>query len=102
MTTAASVGGWVELLLLRRSLNTRIGQTGLPLTLGVRLWGAAFASSAVGWIIKLSLPPLHPIPRAAAIFLPFGAVYLGMTIALGVREARGVLARMKLNRRPRE
>jgi hypothetical protein len=29
-------------------------------------------------------------------------VYLGMTIALGVSEARGVLARMKLNRKPRD
>ena len=30
LTTAASIGGWVELLLLRRSLNQRIGHTGLP------------------------------------------------------------------------
>ena len=30
LTTAASIAGWVELLLLRRSLNRRIGQTGLP------------------------------------------------------------------------
>ena len=64
LTTAASIGGWVELLLLRRSLNRRIGHTGLPLALGVRLWSAAFAAAAVAWAIKLTLPDAHPILRA--------------------------------------
>ena len=95
LTTAASIAGWVELLLLRRSLNTRIGQTGLPLSLAVRLWGAAFVAAALGWIIKIALPPLHPIPQAMLIFLPFGGVYVGMTIALGVSQARDVLARLR-------
>src|SRR3712207_582512 len=40
LTAAASTAGWVELLLLRRSLNRRIGETGLPFSVGLRLWGA--------------------------------------------------------------
>ncbi|HUP40448.1 MAG TPA: murein biosynthesis integral membrane protein MurJ [Vicinamibacterales bacterium] len=101
LTTAASIGGWVELLLLRRSLNRRIGHTGLPLSLGVRLWSAAFAAAAVAWIIKVSLPDTHPILRAAGILVPFGVMYLGLTFVLGVTEARRVLARArrKANRR---
>ena len=75
LTTAASIGGWVELLLLRRSLHTRIGRTGLPLSLGVRLWSAAFIAAATAWAVKLALPPAHPILRAVLILLPFGAVY---------------------------
>src|SRR5687767_14639700 len=94
LTIAASVGGWVELLLLRRSLNQRIGHTGLPLSLGVRLWIAAFAAAAVAWIVKVSLPDMHPILRAAAILVPFGVVYLGLTFVLGVTEARRVLNRV--------
>ena len=95
LTTAASIGGWVELLLLRRSLNRRIGKTGLPLALGVRLWSAAFIAAALGWAIKLTLPDAHPILRAALILLPFGVVYLGLTLAFGVGEARRLLARLR-------
>ena len=95
LTTAASIGGWVELLLLRRSLNQRIGHTGLPRALGMRLWSAAFVAAAVAWGIKLTLPDAHPILRAGAILAPFGAVYLGVTLALGVTEARRVFARLR-------
>ena len=96
LTTAASIGGWVELLLLRRSLHPRIGRTGLPRALGVHLWSAAFTAAAIAWGIKLALPPVHPILRAALILAPFGAVYFGLTLALGVSEARRLLARVKL------
>jgi putative peptidoglycan lipid II flippase len=95
LTTAASIAGWVELLLLRRSLNRRIGQTGLPFSLAARLWSAAFIAAAVAWSIKLRLPEAHPIFRAALILLPFGGVYLGLTVMLGVAEARRVLARVR-------
>jgi putative peptidoglycan lipid II flippase len=95
LTTAASIAGWAELLLLRRSLNRRIGQTGVPLALGIRLWGAAFLAAAVAWGIKLSLPEAHPIFRAALILVPFGVLYLGFTMALGVTEARRVLLRLR-------
>ncbi len=94
LTTAASIGGWAELLLLRRSLNRRIGQTGLPLSLGLRLWSAAFVAAAAAWSIKLTLPAAHPILRAVLILAPFGAVYLGLTVVFGVAEARQVFARL--------
>ena len=99
LTVAASIGGWVELFLLRRSLNGRIGDTGLPLSLALRLWSAALAAATVGWAIKLALPTLHPIVRATIIFVPFGAVYLGVSLALRVTEARRVFGRLTLNRR---
>ena len=94
LTLAASVGGWIELLLLRRSLNRRIGHTGLPIGLGLRLWGAAFTAAGVAWAIKVTAPAVHPIVRAAVILLPFGAAYFGLAMALGVPEARRVLARV--------
>ncbi|RPI55220.1 MAG: murein biosynthesis integral membrane protein MurJ [Acidobacteria bacterium] len=95
LTAAASAAGWTELMLLRRSLNTRIGHTGLPLSLSMRLWAAAFIASAVGWAVKLALPPLHPVVTAGLIFLPFVSVYLGMTVALGVEAARRVVQRIR-------
>ena len=95
LTTAASAGGWVELVLLRRSLHARIGHTGLPLSLNVRLWSAAFAAAAIAWSVKLALPSAHPILRAALILVPFGATYLGLTVVLGVPEARRVVSRVR-------
>jgi putative peptidoglycan lipid II flippase len=94
LTAAASVAGWTELVLLRRTLNARIGHTGLPASLSARLWTAASAAAALAWAIKLMLPPLHPIAAAAIIFTPYVAVYLGMTFALGVDTARSLLARV--------
>jgi putative peptidoglycan lipid II flippase len=95
LTTAASIGGWAELLLLRHSLNVRIGQTGLPMSVGLRLWSAAIAAAAIAWIVKLALPSVHPISRAALILLPFGVVYVGMTMVFGIPEARRVLGRLR-------
>lgn len=94
LTASASVAGWIELLLLRRSLNRRIGRTGLPLPLAVRLWTAALGAAMVAWVLKLALPPAHPIIRAGSILIPFAMVYLGLALALGVSEARRLLARV--------
>ncbi|MGH9883483.1 MAG: murein biosynthesis integral membrane protein MurJ, partial [Pyrinomonadaceae bacterium] len=41
LTAAASVAAWVEFVLLRRTLNRRIGHTGLSLWFTGRLWIAA-------------------------------------------------------------
>ena len=88
LTAAASLAGWVELILLRRRLNTRLGQTGIPLALSVRLWSAAAIAAAVAWGVKLTLPPLHPIANAVLVLGPFGAVYLGLTMVLGVMDEK--------------
>jgi putative peptidoglycan lipid II flippase len=93
LTAAASLAGWTELALLRRTLNARIGHTGLPASFNGRVWAAAFAAAAVGWAIKLMLPPLHPIAAAGLIFVPYVCVYVGMTVALGIGVARRLLAR---------
>jgi putative peptidoglycan lipid II flippase len=96
LTASASAAGWVELWLLRRSLTSRIGSTGLPLSLTFKLWSAALVAAAAAWAVKLFAPALHPIVRAALILAPFGAVYLGLTLAFGVPEARRLLGRLRL------
>jgi putative peptidoglycan lipid II flippase len=95
LTLAASIAGWVELVLLRRTLNRRIGETGLPISLGVQLWSAAMAAAAVAWAIKLSIGSAHPIVQAALVLGPFGASFIALTLLLGVPEARSVLARVR-------
>jgi putative peptidoglycan lipid II flippase len=95
LTASAGVSGWVEFLLLRRTLNMRIGHTGLPASLTARLWTSASAAAAVGWTIKIVLPLAQPITLATAVLIPYGLVFLGMTMALNVPEARGALARLR-------
>lgn len=88
LTSAASVAAWIELWLLRKTLNRRIGPTGLPASLTVRLWGAAAIAAALAWLIKVFVPGFHPVVRAAIILAPFCATYLGLTAILGVMDAK--------------
>jgi putative peptidoglycan lipid II flippase len=88
MRIAAGIGGFVEFLLLRRTLNRRIGHTGLPASLLAKLWTAAAAGAAAGWGVKLAIGWLHPIPLAVLVFGAFGVVYLGVAVALRVPEVR--------------
>ncbi len=70
LTLSASLAGWIELLLLRRALNARLGRTGLPASYVATLWLLAIASAAASWGVRSVLPPLHPAIAAAAILGP--------------------------------
>src|SRR3989440_7395057 len=61
LTASAGVAGWVEFVLLRRSLNKRIGRTGLPFDFVMKLWSGAVAGAAIGWAIKVIVGHRHPI-----------------------------------------
>lgn len=86
LTSSAGVAGWVEMLMLRRTMNTRIGKTGIPTRYLVTLWAAAAAGVAIAWVSKLSLPALHPVLTAAGVLGPFGLVYFGATTIAGIPE----------------
>ena len=98
LTASAGIAGWVEFTLLRRTLNARIGRTGLPAGLVAKLWGSALVAASAGWGAKLAIGDRHPVLAAAAILAPYGAAYLGMTWLLGVEECAGALRRLKRSR----
>jgi putative peptidoglycan lipid II flippase len=95
LTASAGLAGWVEFLLLRRALNQRIGETGLPAALATRLWGAALAAAGGAWALKLALGALHPIPLAAAVLTAFGGVYVLLTDRLAIPESGALLRRLR-------
>jgi len=99
LTASAGIAGWIEFLLLRRGITARLGSTRIPPTTLVQLWIAALAAAAIGWGAKLLVGTTHPLITAVAVLAPYGAVYIGMTLLLGVPEAHGALARV-LRRRP--
>ena len=94
LTASASIAAWIEFVLLRRSLNRRIGRTGLPLGYLAKLWFGAIVGAGAGWLVKGLLGPLHPIPLAAVVLNVFGLTYFGVTALLGVSEVRQLLQRV--------
>jgi putative peptidoglycan lipid II flippase len=95
LTVSASVAGWLELLLLRRSLNTRVGRTGLPAAYVAMLWLLGGAAAAAGWGLRSVLPPIHPAVAAVAVLGPFGVLYLGGALMCGVPEATALARRLR-------
>ena len=94
LTASAGIAGWIEMLLLRASLNARIGSTGLPFAYAARLWCAAAVAAAVGWTIKIGLGPAHPIVLAMAVLGGYGVLFVASTLALRIPEARSAWSRL--------
>ena len=91
LTASAGIAGWLEFTLLRRTLNTRIGRTGLPPMLTAKLWMAAAAGALAGWGVKLAIGPANPIPTAILVLIPYGILYFAATWLLRVEECRQAL-----------
>jgi putative peptidoglycan lipid II flippase len=94
LTASAGVAGWIEFALLRRSLNRRIGRTGLATVYVGKLWAGAVAGAAVGWAIKLVLPSVHPMIVAGLVLVPYGLIYFGVTALLKIGESKAVVNRL--------
>jgi putative peptidoglycan lipid II flippase len=94
LTASAGIAGWIEFALLRRSLNKRIGRTGLPFSYVAKLWVAAFAGAAAGWAIKLGIGQHHPIVIALLVLVPYGLVYFAVTAGLRVPELNAIVGRV--------
>jgi putative peptidoglycan lipid II flippase len=95
LTASAGIAGWIEFLLLRRGINRRIGTTGIPPSTLVKLWSSALTAAAIAWGAKLTVGTTYPLMTAAAVLVPYGLIYLSMTLVLGVPEARGALRRVR-------
>jgi putative peptidoglycan lipid II flippase len=94
ITVASGLAGWVEFLLLRHSLNKRIGRTGLPLSYSAKLWAGAVLGAAVGWGLKLLVTGWHPIPLAIAVLGGYGTCYFGVTYLFGVPQSQTIIRRL--------
>jgi putative peptidoglycan lipid II flippase len=88
LTASTGVAGWVEFALLRRTLNRRIGRTGLPISLTARLWISATLAASAAWGVKLLLGRHGPILSAAAVLGTYGVVYFAASYVLRVEECR--------------
>jgi putative peptidoglycan lipid II flippase len=94
LTASAGIAGWIEFALLRRTLNRRIGKTGLAAGYVIKLWLAAFVAAAIGWGLKLLVGDLHPIPLAAIVLGGYGISYFAITSALGISASQAIVNRL--------
>jgi putative peptidoglycan lipid II flippase len=95
LTASAGIAGWIEMLLLRRALNARIGQTGLAADYVIKLWAAAACGAIVAWVMKLSIPALHPVFVAVTVLGPYGLVFWVSSLALRIPEARTLIGQLR-------
>jgi putative peptidoglycan lipid II flippase len=100
LTASAGIAGWIEFALLRRSLNRRIGRTGLSASYVIKLWIAALLAADIGWTFKLLLGDLHPIPLAAVVLGGYGVAYFGVAYFLSITEARVLIGRIMRRLKP--
>ena len=91
---SSSLAGWVEYTLLRRSLNARIGRTGLAFSYTAKLFAAALTGVAVGWGLKLLVMGWHPIPLALVVLGGYGTTYFAVGYLLGLTQAKAILGRV--------
>ena len=94
LTSSAGLAGWLEFVLLRRSLNKRIGNTGLPLSYSAKLWLGAIISAALGWGLKLLVVGWHPIPLAIVVLGGYGLTYFGIEYLFGVQQSQLIIRRI--------
>lgn len=94
LTGSAGVAGWVEFVLLRRTLNQRIGRTGLRASMAARLWISAVLAAGAAWGCKLAIGRHGPVISAVVILGAYGAVYFAATWLLGIEECRATLKRV--------
>jgi putative peptidoglycan lipid II flippase len=98
LTISFGIAGWAEFMLLRHSLNKRIGRTGTPLSFSLKLWMAAAIAGGAAFGLKHFLSIRSSILTAVLVLGAFGLVYLAATVAMKVPEATILLRRLKIAR----
>ena len=94
LPASAGVAGWIEFLLLRGSLRSRVGSFSVPGILLLRLWGAAAFSALVAFPLKHWLSG-RPLLSGVVILPLYGLLYFGMTLLLRVQEAHALIGRLR-------
>lgn len=93
LTISAGIASWLEFVLLRRTLNRRIGHSGAPPAYLVSLWAAALLAAAVGLGMHHFLAVRSSILGAVLVLGPYGVLYFVFASAFGLTEAHEGLQR---------
>ena len=83
LALGATLGAWLEFVLLRRSLGRKVGPHGPGTMPVVRFALGAAVAAAVGVVIQRTVQTSHPVLTAVLTLVPAGLAYLAVA---GVRR----------------
>ena len=92
LAAGASVGAWVEWVLLKRALDAQLGRVGAGFAPLARMFAAALTAGAAAYSSSRWLAIPQPLFAAAFAAAVFGAVYFAVAAALGLEQARALPA----------
>jgi putative peptidoglycan lipid II flippase len=98
LTVSAGIAGWVEFLLLRRGLQRVVGVIPSGRARILRLWTVALLAALAAFGVKVVLPIHQPLLAGPCILIPYAALYLGITQAMGIASL-GAVTRLFTRRR---
>jgi putative peptidoglycan lipid II flippase len=96
LTASAGFAGWIEFLLLKRSLSKKIGSSGIPFSYQLLLWGIALFAAATAILgapllhramEALGLGNLHHSLESLVVIGVYGVIYLGLARLATRRQA---------------
>jgi putative peptidoglycan lipid II flippase len=104
LTSSAGIAGWIEYLLLRTTMEKRIGRVRIEAVFYLKLWGPALIAGLASILgIHFALAAFHRITAVRSSLQPvidgisalgvFGVIYLSGTLLLGTDEARRLFRR---------
>jgi putative peptidoglycan lipid II flippase len=97
LTASAGIAGWVELLLLRRSLRRRVGEVSPPASYLTKLWAAAAVAGGAARGLTMLLGGIGPhgigpLLTGAIVAPAFGLIFLAGTRVVGIPFGGGKVA----------
>ncbi len=84
LTLSAGIAGWIEFLLLRRSLQSRIGKVEFPASNVLKLWIAALLAGGTAFAIHYLTHFRSPRLTGIVVLIPYGLLYFAFAALLGV------------------
>lgn len=94
LAIGATVGAWIELWRLTRSLQKRVELFKLPWSAVRRMIGLALLSAAPAAAVWWLLPDWHIAANAAIVLATYAAVYLGIAYLQGAPEMKAWMGRL--------
>jgi putative peptidoglycan lipid II flippase len=94
LTASAGVAGWIEFTLLRRTLNARIGNTGLPMAFTAKLWASAALGALAAWGVRIAIGRQNPYVQAVPVLGIYGVTYFAAAFLFGIGESATLFRRL--------
>jgi putative peptidoglycan lipid II flippase len=88
LALGASIGAWLEWVLLRARLVRLMGKIHTGVGHYARMFGAALTAAAVGYGVSVVASEFHPVAKAVLVGGVFAVVYFAVARASGLPEAR--------------